>query len=253
MKLNLLPKSVAKNVQSKTVFLAMAGLLLATLLGSFLYARKVSGDLQSYIAEANAKQPLAEQVVATSASADKIIADAKTVLTNSALVKEIDVANGKYPRLYNTLRLYLPRFLRVRSISAQSGGPTASVVTIQGYLKTFQQYSDVMIALLRFPGCSAVGRSGFGPVAPGDQGPFGYNPDAAARGPIPGYSAVTLTMAITSGPHANLQAPDARATLSGAVSGAGGTSQGAPGAPPPGVGPASSAGGGLLGGRKMGR
>ena len=104
-------------------------------------------------------------------------------------------------------------------MTAASAGPEQSVVTIQGYLKTFQQYSDVMIALLRFPGCSAVGRSGFGPIASGDAGPFGYDPANPERGPIPGWSSVTLTMSITSGPFANLQAPDPRATLQGAGTG----------------------------------
>jgi hypothetical protein len=154
------------------------------------------------------------------------------VLTNYQLVQQIDNANGKYPRLYNTLKSYIPAFMRVRSMTAASAGPEQSVVTIQGYIKTFQQYSDVMIALLRFPGCSAVGRSGFGPVAAGDAGPFGYDPANPERGPIPGWSSVTLTMSITSGPFANLQAPDPRATLAGAGTGA----------------PAPSTGGGLQGG-----
>ena len=240
MKLNLLPKSVAKNVQGKTVFWAMVGLVLLTLLGSFLYSKKVSGDLESYITEANAKQPLADQVVQTAASADTIIGDAKTVLTNTALVNAIDSSNGKYPRLYNALLQYIPSFLRVRTLNAQSAGPTMAVVTIDGYLKTFQQYSDSMIALLRFPGCSAVGRSGFGPVASGDVGPFGYNPDVAVRGPMPGYSAVTFTMSITSGPFADLQAPDVRGTLAG--------TGGQPGAAPPQGGPPQRRGKLQLGG-----
>jgi hypothetical protein len=117
-------------------------------------------------------------------------------------------------KLYNELMPYIPQFLRVRSINAASAGATRATVTIQGYLKTFQQYSDVMIALLRFPGCSAVGRSGFAPVATGDSGPFGYNPDAADRGPIPGWTPVTLTMVIDG---RDLQAPDPRSTLQAAA------------------------------------
>src|SRR5438477_5445801 len=186
MKLNLLPKSVAKNVQSKGIAIVMLVLVLATLVGAVGYSTKLSGDLESYKREAEAKSPLADKVVQTAASADQIISKAKIVLTNSALVKSIDETNKKYPALYDELRRYIPSFLRVRSVNAASSGPTTTTITIQGYLKTFQQYSDVMIALLRFPGCSAVGRGGFGPVAPGDAGPFGYNPNLSDRGPIPG-------------------------------------------------------------------
>jgi hypothetical protein len=219
MRLNLLPKSAARNVQSRTAFVAMLGLVVLTLAGTLLYSMSVSRTLANYTDEVNSKQVLADQVVATAASADTILAGARIVLTNSELVEQIDNSNGKYPRLYNTLKGYIPAFMRVRSLSAAASGPDQSVVTIQGYLKTFQQYSDVMISLLRFPGCSAVGRSGFGPVTAGDAGPFGYDPENPDRGPIPGWSAVTLTMSITSGDFANLQAPDPRATLQAAGTG----------------------------------
>ena len=263
MKLNLLPKTAARSAQSRTALMVMSLLVVATLAGTMLYASQVSKTLAGYKEEVQAKEVLAKQVVDTAASADTILANSKIVLTNSELVSQIDNSNGKYPRLYNTLKGYIPAFMRVRSISAASGGPDQSVVTIQGYLKTFQQYSDVMIALLRFPGCSAVGRSGFGPVASGDAGPFGYDPANPQRGPIPGWSSVTLTMSITSGPFANLQAPDPRATLQGAGTGtvpapAGGGQPGVTPPPPPpntatsGGGAAASSGGGntLLGGLK---
>jgi hypothetical protein len=219
MKLNLLPKSAAKSVQSRTAFYTMLGLVVATLVGTLLYSMSVGKTLANYKDEVGAKEVLAQEVVDTAASADTILSGAKVVLTNSELVKSIDNSNGKYPRLYNTLKGYIPAFMRVRSMSAASAGPEQSVITIQGYIKTFQQYSDVMIALLRFPGCSAVGRSGFGPVTAGDAGPFGYDPSVSDRGPIPGWSSVTLTMSVTSGPFANLQAPEPRATLQGSGTG----------------------------------
>ncbi len=211
----------------------MLGLVLATLAGTLFYSMSVSKTLANYKDEVAAKEVLAKEVVDTAASADTILAGSKIVLTNSELVKQIDNSNGKYPRLYNTLKSYIPAFMRIRSISAASAGPEQSVVTIQGYLKTFQQYSDVMIALLRFPGCAAVGRSGFGPVTAGDAGPFGYDPANPDRGPIPGWSSVTLTMSITSGPFANLQAPEPRATLQGAGTGSVPASGGGGGVPAP--------------------
>ena len=237
MKLNLLPKTAARSAQSRTAVFAMAGLVVATLAGTLLYASQVSKTLAGYQEEVAAKEILAKEVVDTAASADTILAQSKIVLTNTALVNAVDVSNGKYPRLYNTLKGYIPAFMRVRSISAASAGPEQSVVTIQGYLRTFQQYSDVMISLLRFPGCSAVGRSGFGPIAAGDAGPFGYDPDNPQRGPIPGWSSVTLTMSITSGEFANLQAPEPRTTLQGAGTGTVPNQTGTTPTPGPGPGP----------------
>jgi hypothetical protein len=216
MKLNLLPKSAARSVQSKKIMWIAAAAVLVSLAGAILYSGKVSGDLASWKQEAEDKMPDAEKVVATAAKADEIMEKAKLVLTNSALVDAIDDANKRYPALYDELKEYIPSFLRVRSLNASSGGAQNAVITIQGYLKTFQQYSDVMIGLLRFPGCSAVGRSGFGPVAAGDEGPFGYNPDVSDRGAIPGWSSVTLTMTVAR----DLRAPDPRPTLAAAGSGA---------------------------------
>jgi len=214
----------------------MFALVVLTLVGTLLYSMSLSKTKANYTSEVQSKEVLAKEVVDTAASADTILAGAKVVLTNSELVKQIDNSNGKYPRLYNTLKGYIPAFMRVRSLTAASSGPDQSVITIQGYLKTFQQYSDVMISLLRFPGCAAVGRSGFGPVTAGDAGPFGYDPQNPDRGPIPGWSAVTLTMSITSGDFANLQAPDPRTTLQAAGTGA----------PAPAGGAAPAGGGGAM-------
>jgi hypothetical protein len=71
-------------------------------------------------------------------------------------------------------------------------------------------------------------------VGPGD---FQKDPSNPERGPIPGWSSVTLTMSITSGPFANLQAPEPRATLQGAGTG---TVPAPGGAQPGGAGPVAA-------------
>ncbi|MBL1149754.1 MAG: hypothetical protein HND42_06050, partial [Armatimonadetes bacterium] len=217
MKLNLLPKTVRKDVQSKSVFTIMLIAVLGSLVLAFMYNRKLVGDLESFKSEAALLQPEADKVVRASQRADQIIADAKIVLTNTQLVADMDAATDRYPELYDLVKQYIPSFFRVRSISATSSGASGCTISINGYLKTFQQYSDVMIALLRIPGAVAVGRSGFAPVAPDDEGPFGYSPEIADRGPIPGWSNVTLTVQMEFG----LQAPDPLATLTSAASGGG--------------------------------
>lgn len=231
MKLNLLPKSVSKNVASKSTFVMMLLIVLASLVGAFLYNQKLTGDLAGWKAQAESKVASANKVVAVSQEADRIVSEAKITLTNAQLVQAIDAANESYPDLYDELKEYIPSFFRVQSMDAKSTSATAGTVTIRGYLKTFQQYSDVMIALLRFPDATAIGRSGFGPIAEGNEGPFGYNPMVADRGPIPGWSAVTITLNINRA----IQAPNPQPTLQAASSGGGGGGGGgtAPGGPTP--------------------
>ncbi|HWP30956.1 MAG TPA: hypothetical protein VNK96_04405 [Fimbriimonadales bacterium] len=209
MKLNLLPKTVAKGVAAKFAFTAMLILVIANLAVAFVLNQAYRSRLQSLQDWAASVQPSADRVVQASKEADEIIAGARIVLTNTELVKAINEANQKYPDLYDELRQYIPAFFRVRTITAASTGANVSTVTIVGYLQTFQQYADVVISLLRHPDVIAVGRSGFNPVPPGDEGPFGYNPDAPERGPIPGYSVVTLTLQL----QRDLQAPDPLPTL----------------------------------------
>lgn len=245
MKLNLLPKSVAKNVQSKAVFFVMLLLVLGTAAASFVFARNADAELAKLKQEAEHMTPLANIVVETSAEADTILEKAKIVLTNAELVKAIDAANAKYPNLYNRFLPYIPSFLRVRSITAASAGENKAVITLSGYLQTFQQYSDTMIALLRFPEAVAVGRSGFGPVPPGDTGPFGYDPATPDRGPIPGWSAVTFTVVLDG---VDLRAPDPRATLAGAAV----PTPGQPGGTTPAPAPAPGGTSGMAGKMKMG-
>ena len=160
MKLNLLPTTVARHVQSKLVFVVMLLLVVASLAAAFLVQRDVASDLKNLKEKAEPKVQNANQVRARAAYADEIIAKARVVLTNTALVNQIDDSNKAYADLYDDLMPYIPSFFRVRSLSAQSQGDTA-LVTITGYLKTFQQYSDVMIALLRFEDATAVGRGKF--------------------------------------------------------------------------------------------
>lgn len=231
------------------VFVLMLLLVLLNFAAAWVLKTNTSNELAALKEEQTLKEQEADKVRKTAAQADEIISSAKIVLTNTALVKRIEEANVAYPDLYDELKEYIPAFFRVRSMTASSSGENATVV-INGYLKTFQQYSDMMIALLRFPGAVSVGRSGFGPVAPGDEGPFGYNPDTADRGPIPGWSSVTFTLVVQG---RDLRAPDIQPTLRAAAEGvstpgvptpAGGSGQGGPGGGRPGSsGPGPSGGG----------
>jgi len=259
MRLNLLPKATRTRAAGMPVFFLMLVLVLLNFAAAWVLKTNTSNELAALKEEQTLKEQEADKVRRTAAQADEIIAGAKIVLTNTALVGQIESANVAYPDLYDELKQYIPAFFRIRSLTASSSGQNGenATVVIQGYLRTFQQYSDMMIALLRFPGAVSVGRSGFGPVAPGDEGPFGYNPETTDRGPIPGWSAVTFTLVVQG---RDLRAPDIQSTLRAAAegvstpgvptpagdSGKGGTGGGRPGAT--GAGPSGGRGGPALGG-----
>lgn len=249
MRLNLLPKSTRKKMAAAPVFILMLVLVLLNFAAAWVVKTNTSNELAALKEEQTLKEQEADKVRKTAAKADEIIAGAKIVLTNTDLVKRIEAANAAYPDLYDELREYIPAFFRVRSMTASSNGENCTVV-INGYLKTFQQYSDMMIALLRFPGAVSVGRSGFGPVAAGDEGPFGYSPDMTDRGPIPGWSDVTFTLVIQG---RDLRAPDIQPTLRAGAQGvstpgvpasSAGAGGGQPSQPPPATGGAPRPGGG---------
>ncbi len=247
MKLNLIPKTAAKGAASKTIFVVALAAVLVSLVAAFMYNQSLQMTLQSWKDDTAQMKVSADEVVRATKEADEIVAKAQIVLTNKALYDQIVASNTAYPDAYDEVKEYIPSFFRVRTFNAQSTGERTSVMTISGYLRSFQQYSDVMIALLRCPSVVQIGRNGFGPVPEGDEGPFAYDPEVSDRGAIPGWSAVTITLQL----NRDLRAPDARATLAAAGSGPA-PGQGGPaartGAPP--AGPAPSAGG--RGGPMMG-
>lgn len=242
MKLNLIPKTAARGAASKTMFTVMLIAVIASLVVAFMYNQSLQGTLQSWKDDTAAMLPSAQEVVRASKEADEIVAKARIVLTNTALYKEIESRNNAYPDLYDEVKQYIPSFFRVNSMQASSSGDTGSMMTISGTLRTFQQYSDVMIALLRCPLVVAIGRAGYGPVPEGDLASFGYSPDFTDRGAIPQWSNVVITLQLNK----DLRAPDPRATLSaagaGAPAGTGGTG-GRTGRPGPGVPPSAGPGG----------
>jgi hypothetical protein len=212
MKLNLVPKTVAKGVAARNALIISILLVVLNLFLALFSHLSHTARLQEWKSAYDQKQVEAQKVVETSKKADEVIRDATIILTNTALVNEIRRANTAYPDLYDEIREYIPSFFRVRRMEAVSSGPGTATVTITGYLKTFEQYSDIMIALLRYPKAIGVGRAGFNPVPPDQEGPFGYSPDVPFRGPAPGWSEVQIFVSV----RANLQAPDPMPTLQAA-------------------------------------
>ncbi|HVT13922.1 MAG TPA: hypothetical protein VHE55_16790 [Fimbriimonadaceae bacterium] len=161
MKLNLLPTHVSKEKAARGAL--FGGILLLLVLlglsGAMIY--KARGDLalaQDGIAEAEGRAKAAKD---TADYADTVMQQSTVLLRNTALAKAMLAHNAVYPNLYDSVKTYIPSFYRISSMSAQSSGDNMTTVTLVGYLDTYQQYADLMLALLRMPGVVSVSRAGF--------------------------------------------------------------------------------------------
>jgi hypothetical protein len=161
MKLNLLPTHVSKETQVRNAVIASGVLALAGIVaavGMTLYGKQ---HLAAAKAEADVWRPRAEAALATSRKADEIMAKSVYIDRNLKLAKAMGEHCSAYPNLYDEVLKYLPRFFRVTALSATAVNETTTNVQITGVLQTFQQYSDVMLALLQIPGAVNVSRTGF--------------------------------------------------------------------------------------------
>jgi hypothetical protein len=189
MKLNLLPKTVNTAGRARAAWL---GSLVLALLGAagmvamILLSRDRLAKLKVEEATVRASAVQAQQ---TAALADTVAQQAQGVIRNAALAKAMNDHNAKYPEIYAKIFPYLPPFFRLGAISASPLNETTSRVQMTGYLDNYQQYADLMIALLRIPGVVTVGRAGFQDavmevpaLTPGDQS---GRPRLPGQAPIP--------------------------------------------------------------------
>ncbi|RYG45658.1 hypothetical protein EON79_12105 [bacterium] len=160
MKLNLLPTTVSTERKAKGAVIGAVLIAVAGIIGGVLLTTVSRSNLQRAQALEQQVRPLAQAAVDTRALADKIISDSQGIIRNSALAGAMIGHSRKYPDLYEKILPYVPPFFRVTSISATPQGEL-STVRIQGVLNTYQQYANLMLALLRIPGVQTVGRNGY--------------------------------------------------------------------------------------------
>jgi len=161
MKLNLLPTTISKEGQQKTAVILsilLAALGIAACVGMILISK---GRLDSERAKAQEIQPQAEQAVRTAEEADQIIQKGTGIQRNSFLAKAMMDHNSVYPNLYREVLSYVPKFFRVTSISAAPVNESTCTVTMTGVIQTYEQYANLMLALLRIPTATNVTRSGY--------------------------------------------------------------------------------------------
>lgn len=189
MKLNLLPTYVSKEKATRNAWVLAVVILLVCLVGAFFLYSKASSDLTASLDGMADAEGRAAKARDTAAYADTVMTNATGLLRNTELAKSMIKHNAAYPNLYDQVTRYIPSFYRINSLSATSAGPGVSVVQLNGVLDTYQQYADLMLALLRIPGVVSVERSGFVPtnqyvpaLTPGDQIGRPHRPGEA---PIP--------------------------------------------------------------------
>jgi hypothetical protein len=167
MKLNLLPATVSKGRQAKTA-LVVSGLVFVVSIGASigmtLASAKSLAEAQQQVADA---RPAAERAVLTANQADQIMQMQEVTWLNKnvALAQAMIAHNDKYPALYDSLRPWIPPFFRVTRMQASPSGEQ-TVVNLSGTLDNYQQYADLMLALMRHPKAVTVARGGFQTVDP---------------------------------------------------------------------------------------
>lgn len=161
MKLNLVPTHAAKEGRSAAGIILSLLLIIAGLAVVFIFVPRGRADITAADDAITAAKPDYDKAVQASKDADTIIATAKGIILNEKLAEAMQAHSTVYPDLYDTVRRYIPSYYRISRLDAEPTGADACVVTMTGYLKTYQEYADLMLALQRIPGASAVSRSGF--------------------------------------------------------------------------------------------
>lgn len=163
MKLNLLPTKIATGEKSRSaviqaIILGVIGIVVAVML--IVLSSQSLSKAKSDEADARTQ---AQAAVDKAAQADAIMGSdvVNSVARDVNLSKAMMTHNSVYPDLYDEVRRYIPPFFRVTSMSAAPVDDKTSTVTLTGVITSYQQYADLMLALLRIPGATGVSRSGF--------------------------------------------------------------------------------------------
>jgi len=169
MKLNLLPTHVSKEGQTMVAVIVTSVVSLAAIIAGIFAVGFSSTALATAKERDSAAKPAYDKAMETSVKADEIMASSVIIDRNDKLAKAMIAHNTVYPALYKEVLSHCPSFFRVVSITAVPAGPASCTVTMQGVIQSYQQYADIMLAMLRIKGATNVTRAGFAdgrPVVP---------------------------------------------------------------------------------------
>lgn len=161
MKLNLLPRQVAKAQGSKASFFFMFVIIAAFGAATYFFIKKGQDEL------AAAREPIdklrsdVELAMGRSAMADTVIAEMTNIDRNIKLTEAMLAHNTAYVDLYREVMGYIPAYYRVTTMAATPNGAESCTVNMTGVIKTHKQYADLVAALYRMPGVTSVTRGGY--------------------------------------------------------------------------------------------
>lgn len=161
MKLNLLPTGASKSSMAIFAIAACVLMVIAGVLGALFMSVFSTQQLKAAKERVDTLQPMYTQVKTVSDEANLIMAGSTDFDRNLKLANAMLEHNGDYVRLYEDTMSVLPSWFRVTSMSAAPANEQYCTVSINGVLRTNQQYADMMLALGRMPGLVQLGRSGF--------------------------------------------------------------------------------------------
>lgn len=135
------------------------------MLGALALAILMSISAHAALAAAQSRVDSSKQAAAdavtTAAAADTVVATAADVIRDVNLSKAMVDHNEVYPKLYTDIKGVIPSFFRVTSMSAQPVDASTSTVILNGAIGSYQQYADLILALMRFKDAQSISRSGY--------------------------------------------------------------------------------------------
>lgn len=161
MKLNLLPTSVSTGAGSRVAYVIAVVIIAAAIFGAVQMKGQAQSVLDKAQADVNANQADSQKVVDIDQEADNIMLKSTGPLLNVQLANAMLSHNKVYPDFYDSVIKSIPGYFRLTSLSATPLDDHTCTVTMEGTIASFQQYADLMLALLRIKGAKAVSRSGY--------------------------------------------------------------------------------------------
>lgn len=161
MKLNLLPTYVSKGAQGRVALVGSLVFLLACIGLTVAMISMSSGKLAASRQAWEDARPPAEAALKEAQKAETIAALGTERKRNLDLTQAMDAQNRKYTTFYDAIKTYIPSFMRVNAMSVIPIDEKSCRLNLTGVLKTYQQYADASLALLRIPGAVNVSRAGY--------------------------------------------------------------------------------------------
>jgi len=161
MKLNLLPTYVTKGAQGRSLFLVSCAILAASAIGAFFLNASTSAARNKAKEEMDAAKVAADSVNARSLAAQTVANVGIEIQRNLDLYDAMQKQNTKYTEFYRMVRQYIPSYMRVNNMAVTPVDENTCQLSITGVMRSYQNYSDTCLALLRIPGALQVGRAGY--------------------------------------------------------------------------------------------